>query len=285
LEIIANGENSGVEFKRDGPLVGRFTRQQGGGRGLIERGLIEDLMDRLQGQPLVSIEANNLADGLRRQRIWHYPPAALREAFVNALAHRDWTRPLEVEIVAYSDRLEVVSPGALQNSMTVEKMLAGQRSPRNTIIVGVLRDYGYVDAVPAHVTIHTDARRRSIQLDNLVIEFKPTAPSRLYWAGRPAMRVVQALHWLKDTMPSDKSRILGRLAKVLDDPNEGDAIRQDLLSGFSALPTWMQSIVRELPGCDPQLSTAKVHGTSEPLPVLDKQPPHASRPKPAKEIA
>lgn len=30
--------------------------------------------------------------------------------------------------------------------MTVDKMLAGQRSPRNTTIVGVLRDYGYVDA-------------------------------------------------------------------------------------------------------------------------------------------
>ena len=30
--------------------------------------------------------------------------------------------------------------------MTIEKMLAGQRSPRNPIIVEVLRDYGYVDA-------------------------------------------------------------------------------------------------------------------------------------------
>ncbi len=29
--------------------------------------------------------------------------------------------------------------------MTIEKMLAGQRSPRNPIIVEVLRDYGYVD--------------------------------------------------------------------------------------------------------------------------------------------
>ena len=130
----------------DGPLVGRFARQDGGSRELIERGLIEDLMDRLQGQPLVSTEGENLGDGLRRERIWHYPPEALREAVVNALAHRDWTRTLEVEIIAYSNRLEVLSPGALQNSMTVEKMLAGQRSPRNTTIVGVLRDYGYVDA-------------------------------------------------------------------------------------------------------------------------------------------
>ncbi|ANB71303.1 transcriptional regulator [Paraburkholderia phytofirmans OLGA172] len=131
----------------DGPLVGRFARREGGGPGeLIENGLIEDLLDRMQGQSLVSAEGEDLGDGLRRERIWHYPPDALREAIVNALAHRDWTRNLEVEIVAYADRLEVLSPGALQNSMTVEKMLAGQRSPRNTTIVGVLRDYGYVDA-------------------------------------------------------------------------------------------------------------------------------------------
>ena len=130
----------------DGPLVGRFARQDGGPRELIEPGLIEDLMDRLKGQPLVSEEGEDLGDGLRRERIWHYPPEALREGIVNALAHRDWTRTLEVELVAYSDRLEILSPGALQNSMTVEKLLAGQRSPRNTTIVGVLRDYGYVDA-------------------------------------------------------------------------------------------------------------------------------------------
>jgi ATP-dependent DNA helicase RecG len=128
----------------DGPLVGRFGHQDGRIQGLIERGLIEALMDRIQ--PLVSVEEETLADGLRRQRTWFYPPGAIREAVINALAHRDWTRVLEIEMVAYSDRLEIVSPGALQNSMTVEKMLAGQRSPRNPIIVDVLRDYGYVDA-------------------------------------------------------------------------------------------------------------------------------------------
>jgi len=29
--------------------------------------------------------------------------------------------------------------------MTIQKMIAGHRSPRNTIIMEVLRDYGYVD--------------------------------------------------------------------------------------------------------------------------------------------
>ena len=39
-----------------------------------------------------------------------------------------------------------MSPGALPNTMTVETMISGQRSPRNTLIAGVLRDYGLVDA-------------------------------------------------------------------------------------------------------------------------------------------
>ncbi|CAP44142.1 DUF6088 family protein [Bordetella petrii] len=122
-------------------------------------------------------------------------------------------------------------------------------------------DLGLTDAVPANVIIHTDARRRTIQLDNLTITFKLTAPSRLYWAGRPAMRVVQALYWLKDTLPADKPRIIKRLSKLLESSERGEAIRQDLLAGFHTLPAWMQAIVRELPGC----AATGVEGSTAPL--------------------
>jgi ATP-dependent DNA helicase RecG len=127
----------------DDPLVGLW-RTEDGSRTLERGGLLENLMERMR--PFVTQETGELADGVRRERHWFYPVAALREALVNALAHRDWTRIEDVEVVSYADRLEVKSPGALQNSMTVEKMLAGQRSPRNPLIVDVLRDYGYVDA-------------------------------------------------------------------------------------------------------------------------------------------
>lgn len=119
-------------------------------------------------------------------------------------------------------------------------------------------DLGLTDALPARITIHTDSRRRAVKLDNLTIAFKQTAPSRLYWAGRPAMRVVQALHWLKDTLGSDRQRVLSRLAKLLADPIHGNAIRQDLLDGFSVMPGWMQCVVRDLPGCNPQFAAADV---------------------------
>ena len=128
----------------DGPLVAFWKETSSGTREIAENGLIERLVDAMR--PFISEEAAEVDASMRRERRWLYPVDALREAIVNALAHRDWTRYEEIEIARYADRLEVLSPGALQNSMTVEKMVAGQRSPRNPLIVDVLRDYGYVDA-------------------------------------------------------------------------------------------------------------------------------------------
>ena len=128
----------------DGPMVGRWKKTGDEVRRLITPGVIEDFLRMIR--PYISEETGVIEDQLRRDRVWRYPVEAVREVIVNALAHRDWTRSVDIEVAVYSDRLEVISPGALQNSMTVEKMIAGQRSPRNPLIVEVLRDYGYVDA-------------------------------------------------------------------------------------------------------------------------------------------
>ena len=128
----------------DGPLVARSRELPGGGREIVERGLIERLAEAMR--PFISEEAAEIDDAMRRERRWHYPFEAVREAVVNAVTHRDWTRYEEIEVVRYADRMEILSPGALQNSMTVQKMLAGRRSPRNLLISEVMRDYGYADA-------------------------------------------------------------------------------------------------------------------------------------------
>lgn len=107
-------------------------------------------------------------------------------------------------------------------------------------------DLGLTTAVPARVTVLTDARLRPIKLGKQHIIFKSVAPSRLYWAGRPAMRVVQALHWLHDVIQSDYAAVLRRLRAVVNDPINGAAVRDDLRSGLHTLPTWMQPLVRQL---------------------------------------
>ena len=151
------------------------------------------------------------------------------------------------------------------------------RRDQNRILVDGMtaaNDLGLTDAVPARVTIYTDTQPRSIHLDKLTIDFKPTAPSRLYWAGRPAMRVVQALHWLKDTLPDDGDRIRKTLARLLSDPKHGDSIQSDLKQGFSVLPTWMQSFLRTIPGFDPMppdlVTPAKPASGRKPSPTRAK---------------
>jgi len=126
----------------DGPLVGRWDIT-GSGKSLIDGGVIERFIEQIS--PFVSLEAAAIDENFRREIQWFYPIDAIREVVVNALVHRDWTRFVDIEVGIYADRFEVISPGALQNSMTIEKMIAGQRSPRNILIMEVLRDYGYVD--------------------------------------------------------------------------------------------------------------------------------------------
>ena len=127
----------------DGPMVGRWDFVNGS-RQLVDAGILEQFEQIFK--PFITEESAEVGAGLRREKRLQYPLEALREVLLNALAHRDWTRFIEIEVCRFADRLEVISPGSLTNSMTIEKMKAGQRSARNTIIMEVLRDYGYVDS-------------------------------------------------------------------------------------------------------------------------------------------
>jgi len=109
-------------------------------------------------------------------------------------------------------------------------------------------DLGLTTAVPARIEVLADARLKPIKLGNQDIHFKFAAPSRLYWAGRPAMRVVQALHWMQDMLAQDseRQRVQIALRRLLADPQHGQEIQDDLRAGLSALPIWMQEFVRGL---------------------------------------
>ena len=129
----------------DGPITPLRRHLTGNVHDKIEGGLVDRVMDVIR--PYISEEPDMFdLETFRRERRWFYPAEAVREALINALAHRDWTRSEEIEVVRYADRLEISSPGALNNSVTVDKMKAGFRSSRNQLLVEVLRDFNYVDA-------------------------------------------------------------------------------------------------------------------------------------------
>jgi ATP-dependent DNA helicase RecG len=132
-----------LDIVLDAPLVGRW-KDVAGKKELVDDGLIEKFTAAIR--PFITRESPEIDEYMRRDTEWLYPREAVRETVINALAHRDWTKSVDIEVTNYADRLEVISPGRLLNSMTVNKMIAGQRSPRNPLIMEILRDYGYVDA-------------------------------------------------------------------------------------------------------------------------------------------
>ena len=79
--------------------------------------------------------------GLNNLRLNEYPDRALREALVNALAHRNYedaTRKIMVRL--FSDRLEIASPGYPPKPLTLAKLRKGQYRPcsRNPLITQTL---------------------------------------------------------------------------------------------------------------------------------------------------
>ncbi len=67
------------------------------------------------------------------------PLDVLREAVVNAVAHRDYRAASQVRVFVFDDRVEVVSPGGLLNHLTLDSIrLGGISQRRNPAIAAVL---------------------------------------------------------------------------------------------------------------------------------------------------
>ncbi len=72
------------------------------------------------------------------------PKEALREAIVNAVAHRDYTIPGPVRLFIFDDRVEVHTPGKPPNTVDEAAMRAGVHVVRNPRIYARLSDAGLV---------------------------------------------------------------------------------------------------------------------------------------------
>ena len=126
------------------PLYPLLPRTFAEASNAVEAGVIEQAIDFERRNIEVTAWIEH---GGRRLERWDYPLEAVREALVNAVAHRDYTITVtDIELSIYTDRIEIISPGRLPNTVTVDKMRAGYRASRNELIKDVLRDYRYIEA-------------------------------------------------------------------------------------------------------------------------------------------
>ena len=108
--------------------------------------------EQLDAQEIEGPLQSQLADGMKfvsrnmrvaarkspaRENMPQYSMAAVFEALVNALAHRDYSMvSRRARLSMFADRLEIDSPGQLLNGMTIQSMRASQAT-RNEVIASV----------------------------------------------------------------------------------------------------------------------------------------------------
>ncbi len=86
--------------------------------------------------------------GLNNLRLDEYPAAALREALVNAVAHRSYDdRSRKTSVRIFSDRIEIASPGYPLQPLTLSKLRKGDYRPcsRNPLIAQTLATLGLME--------------------------------------------------------------------------------------------------------------------------------------------
>ena len=115
-------------------------------------------------------------------------------------------------------------------------------------------DLGLTTAIPARSTVHADTHPRTIEIEAsrgdpkaippviYSLGFKRISAKTAFWAGHPAMRIIQALDWFKDNRANEQPIIDGIL-RYLDRSPRREEILADLRDNKTGMSSWMYTII------------------------------------------
>jgi ATP-dependent DNA helicase RecG len=110
-------------------------------------GRLDEMVDEAVGRCLMNMRQSTLIEGILHQNIPEYPEEAVREALINAVAHRDYSPYVlgsQIRIEMFADRLEIMTPGGLFGPVT-EANLESTQSTRNQLLMRILSEIGLVE--------------------------------------------------------------------------------------------------------------------------------------------
>jgi ATP-dependent DNA helicase RecG len=91
------------------------------------------------------VEEEEIQVGLFRVPVPNYDRRAFREAFVNALVHRDFSRLGAVHVKISDDGLSVSNPGGFVEGVTLENLLVAAPRSRNPLLADVIKRIGLAE--------------------------------------------------------------------------------------------------------------------------------------------
>jgi len=108
------------------------------------KGKLLDLISQTEQFLKLHLRNPHVIKGFEPEQKPELPEEALREAVVNAVAHRDYTVNGPIRLFVLDDRVEIHTPGKPPNTVDVEAMKVGVHVPRNPYIYARLADAGLV---------------------------------------------------------------------------------------------------------------------------------------------
>lgn len=160
LRLLSDGEPNNAAAmlftKNEKGYYPQFSIQMARFRGTDKNEFIDnqraygnffDLLDAGMAFCFKHLSLSGKITGIRREEHLEIPVAALREALINALCHRQWEKyNLIIGIAIYDDRVEIFNPGKFPKGITPENIKSSHDSyPYNPIIANVLFKMTYLE--------------------------------------------------------------------------------------------------------------------------------------------
>jgi ATP-dependent DNA helicase RecG len=111
----------------------------------IERWPLLRWFEHVEDQFDVRYREEEMESGLFRVPVPNFDKRGFREAFVNALVHRDYTRLGMVRVLWESDGIRISSPGPFPEGVTLANLLTVDPTPRNPLLADALKRIGLAE--------------------------------------------------------------------------------------------------------------------------------------------
>lgn len=118
VSVVGNDISSNEFRDKEDPFTGNLTELYGKTLSFITRNL-----RKVQKE-----------DGFNSQSELEIPIETIEELLVNALIHRDYFILSSIKVFIFDNRIEIVSPGKLPNTLTIDNIKIGTSIPRNPIL-------------------------------------------------------------------------------------------------------------------------------------------------------
>ncbi|NLN96684.1 MAG: transcriptional regulator [Bacteroidales bacterium] len=120
-------------------------------------------------------------EGISRVETYEYPKEAIREALLNAVAHKDYSGGAPIQIKVFKDRLMIWNDGQLPDNWTISNLLKKHASkPFNPDIANTLFRSGYIESwgrgIEKMISFCKEARipepNYSFEASDFLVEFR-----------------------------------------------------------------------------------------------------------------